>query len=327
MVTRTASRMFFRWRWPDWTQWLRTARPAGQSITLERRHIYILPTRAGLLFAVTLICMLIGAINYSLSLGFLLTFLLAGLGIVAMLHTWRNLLNLTISPSRPAPVFAGQTAHFPFTVAAGNTVDRHAVFLSADHGPAHSCDIPHQRQAQLQLPVPSRARGWLAPGRITVYTEFPLGLFRAWSYIAPDHRCLVYPAPAPSGLALPGNAAAPAPGRLSAAREDDDFSGLREYRHGDSIRRVDWKASARAQALLSKNFAGAASQILWLDWQDAPGRDIETRLSQLTRWVLDTHDTAAPFGLRLPGKEIPPAQGDMHCEHCLQTLALYKLDT
>ncbi|HSH53768.1 MAG TPA: hypothetical protein VK967_01965, partial [Methylotenera sp.] len=57
--------------------WFRVAKPTGAATQLSRRHIYILPTRFGWLYAMLLIALLTGSINYSLSLGFAMTFLLA----------------------------------------------------------------------------------------------------------------------------------------------------------------------------------------------------------------------------------------------------------
>ena len=79
------------------------------------RQLYILPTRYGALYACMLLAMLAGAINYTLSLGFALTFLLAGLGLVAMLHAWRNLAGITLEIAKAEPVFAGEDAWFAIT--------------------------------------------------------------------------------------------------------------------------------------------------------------------------------------------------------------------
>jgi hypothetical protein len=61
---------------------LRLARgPHVGDLRLDRRRVYILPTRAGLLFGLALFTMLLTAINYALALGYALTFLLAGVGL------------------------------------------------------------------------------------------------------------------------------------------------------------------------------------------------------------------------------------------------------
>src|SRR5580765_4685053 len=87
-----------------------TAEPGP--ITLGHRRVYIMPTRVGMMFAATLLIMLVGSINYVLSLGFMLTFLLAGMAIAGMVHTVRNLSRLVIVPGRAEPVFAGESAQF-----------------------------------------------------------------------------------------------------------------------------------------------------------------------------------------------------------------------
>jgi uncharacterized protein (DUF58 family) len=306
---------------PDWRKLLRTARQTADRAILDRRHVYILPTRAGLLFGLLLLGMLLGAINYSLSLGFVLTFWLGGVGVVAMLHTWRNLAHLTVMPERIAPVFAGETAHFAFIVADHHRA-RHAIGLQLDQGMPVLGDIPANGSTEFILAIPTQRRGWLRPGRLRVFTQFPLGLFHAWGYVALDSACLVYPRPAPAGMPLPPHAVLAEPQGRHSAGGDEDFSGLRGYRAGDSMRRIDWKASAREQGLYTKEFQGQGRHVLWLDWEMTAGQDGETRISLLTRWVLDAHAAGMTFGLRLPTAYVPPAQGESHLHACLQALAL-----
>lgn len=307
----------------DWKTLLRTARPVSDRALLDRRHVYILPTRQGLLFALVLACMLVGSINYGLSLGFVLTFLLAGLGVIAMLHTWRNLANLAIASGKSPPVFAGEDASFGLIAANPQLRDRYAIGLRYQDGETVFADVPADGRSELALPLTSTQRGWLAPGRLTVYTEFPLGLFHAWSYVQLDNRCLVYPQPAAAGQPPPLSGADGQAGSHAPTSGDDDFAGLRPYQHGDSLRRIDWKASARGPGLLTKNFQGANRALLWLDWQLAQG-DTEARISQLARWVLEAHAGGQSYGLRLPGVEIPPAAGENHYRVCMEALALFE---
>lgn len=308
-----------------WTSWLRIARPGSNETVLDRRHVYILPTRQGILFSVILISMLIGSINYSLGLGFILTFLLAGLGVVAMLHTWHNLAHLVISPGRTAPVTAGEDATIRLVALDRAGRERLAIGIQQGKtGPIHA-DIPANDRGELALPVPTRQRGWLSTGRITISTEFPLGLFHAWSYVELDHCCLVYPRPAAPGQPLPTSGADGASSHQYSNAGDDDFYGLRTYQRGDSLRQIDWKASAREQGLLTKQFKGGSSTFRWLDWQATPGRDPEQRIAQLARWVRDAHESGQPYGLRMPGKEISPARGDAHTHSCMETLALFEV--
>ncbi len=308
---------------PNWKNFLRTARANNTPTVLSRRHIYILPTRYGWLFAVVLIGMLVGSINYTLSLGFALTFLLVGMGgIMAMLHTWRNLAYLSLDKRRVEPVFAGEEAVFGIVVIEPKNRARYAIAAHFDDITPVYADIAASGQATLKLKLPTKKRGWLHASRITFFTEFPLSLFHTWSYVELDCRCLVYPHPAPAGLAVPNASDEGATGTIGTSSGDDDFVGHRNYRFGDSPKRVDWKASSREQGLLTKNFQGEAQSSLWFDWALTPGTDTEQRLSQLTRWVVDAHSGRKSYGLRLPQQEIAQNTGEAHYHHCLQTLAL-----
>lgn len=307
---------------PDWKQWLRTARPDNAPAVLSRRHIYILPTRYGLLYGVVLIGMLVGSINYTLSLGFVMTFLLAGVGNTAMLHAWRNLAYLTVESRRIEPVFAGEDAVFEVVVTDTKQRPRYAITAHFDGQPLVYTDIQALGQSILKLSLPTRKRGWLKAGRITFSTEFPLVLFHVWSYVQLDCRCLVYPHPAINQLPVPPSPDEGRAGKLASASGDDDFSGHRSYQFGDSPRRVDWKASSREQGMFTKQFQGEAQNSLWLDWSLTPGVDAEQRIRQLTRWVVDAHTNRQSYGLRLPSQELAPNTSEAHYRLCLQTLAL-----
>jgi uncharacterized protein (DUF58 family) len=146
-------------------------------------------------------------------------------------------------------------------------------------------------------------------------------LFRAWAVLHPAQYCLVYPRPpadAPPPPPQPGLA-----GDGGVRRGDDDFAGLREYHAGDPPRHIAWKAYARSDELLVKEFSGEAEPTPVFDLADAPGGDLEARLAVMTRWIIDAHARGLAFGLRLPGDEIAPAPGDAQRARCLAALARY----
>jgi uncharacterized protein (DUF58 family) len=164
----------------------------------------------------------------------------------------------------------------------------------------------------------------LRPGRFTLFTQFPLGLCHAWAYAELDMQCIVYPRPEAGRVALPQFESRDGTGVTHGAGQED-FAGLRSYHPGDSPRHIAWKAAARGDALLTKQFSGRAATELWLDWTATPATlTDEARLSRLARWVIDAHTGALSFGLRLPGTTLPPAPGDAQRERCLQALALFE---
>lgn len=296
-------------------------------VELVHRRVYILPTRQGVLFGIFLAVMLAGSMNYSLSLGYVLTFLLATMAIVSVLHTFRNLVHLRLSPGRTTPVFAGGSASFPVRLESHARIPRFSIAVVPRAGgePAYA-DVPARDAAQANLRVPALRRGWLQPGVLRVSTRFPLGLFFAWSNVELDLRCLVYPQPDTSRLPLPTMEPRAGAGSEFGAGEED-FAGMRPYRPGDSPRHIAWKAVAQERGLLTKQFSGQAEAELWLDWTLTAGMETEARLSRLTRWVLDAHRAEAIYGLRIPGAVLGPDRGETHRDRCLQALALFGVDS
>jgi len=308
--------------------------PERGVIVLGHRRVYIVPSRLGLLFGGTLAILLVGSINYALSLGFALTFLLAGMGIAGMVQTARNLAQLSVRTGRAEPVFAGDAARFTLLLANAGDFDRPEILLrQLASGAQCTVDVGAAVTAEALLAVPAERRGWLPLGRVMLETCFPLGLFRAWSYVQPDSRCLVYPRPDAGALPPPATSAQ-AGGVRAHAQGSDDFSGLRAYQPSDSPRHVAWKSVARSDTqharsndMLTKQFAGDAVAELWLDLGDLPAAlGLERRLSRLAGWVLAAERGGARYGLRIPGMELAPGRGHAHRAASLEALALFEAE-
>lgn len=293
------------------------------AVALERRRIYILPTRFGVVFAVMVFAMLLGSLNYAANLGLLLTFLLAGVGLVVMYHCHGNLLGTTIKFVGAAPVFAGERAEFRIAVGNESQAPRFEIELGHERHGTGPVDVAAGATEIVRLGVPTERRGWIALERFRVETHYPARLFRAWTWVhMAGARCLVYPRPAESGRPLPdgtgvGTQGPPRPG-------DDDFAGLRSAAAGDPLHRIAWKAFARNDVLLTKEFASGIETPCRLDWDMLPELDTEQRLSQLARWCLDADAAGRSIALRLPGTEVPLGRGPQHLAACLEALALFE---
>ena len=304
----------------DWI--FRAAVPETPPVTLVQRRIFILPSRQGYAFAVVLMVLLAASINYQLALGFLLTFLLGSMAGVAMLHTWRNLAHLRLRPGRCEPVFAGETAHFSVTLETPSQT-RFAIGVRRRGEEAHYVDVDAGEPAAVALPVAGTRRGLLRCGRLEVFTRYPLGIFHAWSYVDFDLAVIVYPRPDATAGVPPAQSRSASEEGIPVAG-DEEFNMLRAYRAGDTARQIAWKALAREQGLLTKEFSATASSELWLDWDEAYASDVESRLSILCQWVLQAERFGQGYGLRLPGVTIRPGRGEAHRARCLEALALFQ---
>ncbi len=291
-------------------------------LSLDKRRIYILPTAFGFLYALIVFVMLLASMNYNNSLGLALTFLLTGMGLVAMHHCHRNLNGLVISGVRAGESFAGE----PLTLTIGcenpTAVARLALQVNCNEVAGGHDLLEPRARALVTLQLPTNTRGMLRPAPLVVSTRFPFGLFRAWTWLHLPIEAVVYPRAAgrqhPPATRGPDHA-----GLERLQRGDEDFRGFRSYHPGDSPRHIAWKALARGAPLLVKDHAGASGAPLTFELEHVEDRDLERRLSQLARWILDAEHHARAFGLKLPGHWIAPATGALQRRRCLTALALF----
>lgn len=316
------------------SRWLvRVRGPERGEVFLHRRRVFIMPTHPGLLYAAMLLTLFIGSINYNLSLGFGLTFLLAAVGFVGMHLTFRNLAHLHLTSGRTMPVFAGEEARFELHLTNRRRKDRFAIWLDfvGEGGvpaAAQAVDVGANATASLTLSTLAVRRGWLEAPRVRLQTRFPLGLLRAWAYWHPDAQVLVYPRPEDDAPPLP---VAGMEGTGShGPNGQDDFAGIRGYQVGDALKHLAWRQIARVDPalggnLVTKQFEGGANGEIVLDIAQLPSTlDTEARLSRLTRWTIEAEARGLPYGLRLGATRIPAALGPAHHEACLRALTLYR---
>jgi len=302
--------------------WIRRRQgPDREAVTLRRGRIYILPTGLGTVFGLMLFAMLLGSLNYANNLGLALTFLLAGLGIVAMHACHRNLEDLVARPAGTEPPFAGNDAVFRIAVVNPGRAPRRDLEAAANGAAEAPLSVAAGSESVFLLRVPTRRRGSLVLDRVEIATQFPYGLFRAWAVLHPGLQCLVYPRPAAEAPQPPRSAGHRGGG--TARRGEDDFTGLKDYHPGDPPRRIAWKAYARADELLIKEFSGDVEATPVFELDDTSGPDLEARLSVLARWIVDAHAQGLAFGLRLPGEEFPPEPGDAQLRRCLAAIARF----
>ncbi len=320
-----------RKKFHQWTgRWLFRLRDAeAGEVFLNQRRVFILPTRAGLTFGVMLIILFLCSVNYSLSLGFALTFLLGGCAVIDMHLTFRNLAHLYLRPGTTPAVFAGEDAQFELHLSNRRKHDRYAIWLNFIHVdlPAidHVTDIAADSSRCVRLAAPTLERGWLSAPRIRLQTRFPLGLLRAWSYWQPAMQVLVYPQPEENGPPLPLHDGEKADGHGQAGH--DDFAGIRAYQAGDSIRQLAWRQIARIDggALVTKQFEGGVRGELAIDYDRLPSAmNTELKLARMTHWVLAAEMRGLPYAFQLGGNRFTPAVGPAHQAACLRALALYE---
>ena len=295
-----------------------------------RKLPLIYPTAgfAGLLFV-------LGAMWYAASSQnntavYLLFFALTAVFLVSIPHTLINLTGVTVTLESAQPAFVGQEVSLPLEVMNDSRATRHGIelVLSGSDGEHQRIDyIPAGKAARVTLRFPALQRGEHNVGTLCLTSAYPLGFMRFLKKFAPSQTYIVYPRPG-GDARLPSTFVHRRNGRpLTELGEGDDFAGLREYVHGESQRHIDWRAVARGQPLMTKQFAAEAEGVVYFDFSALHFANVEERLSQLALWIIEAERARRPYGLRLPGTEIPPAVGQPHFHQCLRALSLFQVST
>ncbi|MDO4905084.1 MAG: DUF58 domain-containing protein [Lautropia sp.] len=294
---------------------------------LTRARVYVLPTKAGLIFGAALLAMLLTTINYALSLGYVLIFLLASVALVSLFHTHRNLAGLVLRPGRAEPVHAGEIAELKLTLLNPAAYTRYSIGIDNDDDHAINLfDISAGAEQIASVAVGTEHRGWMAAPRFRIASDFPLGLWQAWTWWHPATGVLVYPRPEDPPSPLPHHH--DPSGHVEMHQQGSgDFSHVRSYRAGDSMRRLAWKAMARnPRALpltLEFNDGGNGGELLF-EWQQLPDQlDTEQRLSRLAAWIEQAEAAGLPYALVMPGRRFDTAHGPKQRRACMEALARY----
>jgi uncharacterized protein (DUF58 family) len=300
--------------------------PKGESLTLNPRSTYILPTKVGYMLLMVVILMLIGATNYQNNLAFLLTFLLIGLGLVTSVFTVRNLQGIEFALNKPAEVFAGQSLPIAVSLKSINQQNHYSVGVGLNKKALMLTDVALHEFSRVSITIQAQHRGWLNIPKLVASSQFPFGWLSAWGYFAFEKSVLVYPRPLePAQIDLQASGQETDEGRKFDGNED--LYGLRSYQQGEPLSRVDWKAFARERGLYVREFAQYQSAQHCFSWHDFPGIEDELRLSYLTYLVLDAASQNLHYALELPSVSFDLADGELHRARCLKALALYGIQS
>src|SRR5580700_9326778 len=190
-------------------------------IKINRRRIYILPTRFGLMLAFVLVAMLMAGLNYNSNLGLAFAFLMVSVALVTMHHCNRNMLGLQVDVTTEVDAFAGREASFEFVLRNDSNVERRDVEVRCLTASGMRSVLARSNESvRVDIPVPQR--GVARIDQFELRTRYPFGWFHAWTYV--QGSLTAYVAPAPRGeRTLPAVAGAGS-GSRSETRGDEDFA-------------------------------------------------------------------------------------------------------
>lgn len=294
------------------------------SVFVGFRRAYILPTQKGLFYLVTLAVMFVWSVNYALSLGYAMTFFVGVLALLVSVLTVNNLTNIRVTITQQNNFFAGEPAFFYVDV--HNNKQDPAIRLMARRNGFFSAPITllSGQRGVLEIPVDDNRRGRKQLDYFRLSTDYPIGIFRSWTWLHMPASLVIYPMPK-GDLPLPF---LPEHQGIDEGQVDlhgaEDFHDLKDYQAGDNIRHIVWKKLSRGHVRV-KSFQDLAGQECILDFNDDALRSlsVEEKLSQLCQWVLRAEKQGTKYAVRLPTQHIDFGIGAAHQAHCLEALACY----
>lgn len=288
-------------------------------VHIRRKRIYVLPTGFGLFLAAMLTAMLVGGLNYNNNPALLLVFLLAGVALNSLVHAHLILSGINLQALHADPVFAGDPLKLKLRFDADGSRERPGLDLLAGDVQA-GFSLAADEQHEVLIDLATTRRGWYELPRMRLSTIRPLGLARSWSWLRPETRLLVYPTLDPHAPPLPESLGDGDSPRTRAYGEQPHH--LREYRPGDMQRQIAWKASAKADRLLVREYEAAVARDIVLQWRDVADLPREAAIRRIASWVVEADRSGSRYSLVLPGEAIQPGRGAEHRHACLRALAL-----
>lgn len=296
--------------------------------TIGRRELYILPTRIGWYYALILIALFGIAVKYDNQAAFMMLFILVSIGLIAMVYTHNNVVDLSIESHPSNAVFLGTPALFPINISNNSRKARNAVWIiSGGHHQLTSLEAGSQQLIELKLPT--LQRGFLSCEPINLSSQFPIGIFFCWTKrFFSEERCLVYPQPL-NLIDFPESGDNEGKQQTNNRMKfgSEDFAGMKAYQAGDRLRDIHWPSLAKTNKLITiqhETHANSSVNLSWFSLPDSLGT--EDKLSQLCFWLVDAEKNGQRYQLEMPNNTIEFDNGMTHYQNCLRVLALWGSD-
>lgn len=218
----------------------------------------------------------------------------------------------TVDRSEPRRGFPGESRTVELTVEGGGVA---AITDRVGDGLGGGTTTERSLPATVNYEVTLEDRGVHTLGPTSVRVRDVLGLVEAAYEVGPATDVLVFPRvhTATEGVL----------GRASGLRRDDrtEFDRLREYEHGDSLRDVHWKSSAKHGDLLVTRFADPADEeALTVAARCEAGHVDEMAAAAATLFVAGVHG-GHEVRLVAPGGTLGRGYGETHRRRGLELLA------
>lgn len=311
----------------------------------EVRNEGVRLTWGGVLFLLGVVLIGLTAVDADINLLLLMFGFCIGAYFVNATYGWRSLRHLRVRRIVPESIVAGQPFQLRYIVsnehrwAIARSVILEDVFPNGSRDGAPQAFIRSLRPGEsvtLNVPFVCHRRGRIPLDAVRFISRFPFNLVTKAVRLKTSQELIVCPA---LGRMLidPGSAARSTEAAASAAnsgrsRGDEEYSGIREYRHGDSVRKIYWRRSARTGQLVIRETTQSVHKLYWCvidSRSNARDADetaaLEATMSAAATFICSSLEQGASVGLICNGDPLvilPPGSGRAYRPRLLRELAL-----
>ncbi|ENU29524.1 hypothetical protein F991_02572 [Acinetobacter sp. CIP-A165] len=293
-------------------QWIAKRFRVDRSKTLLQKDILVFIHTHGFLYLALILITFIAGINYgnNLILGF--CFLLSAILCISFYLTFKQLHALHIEVVNTEVGQVGQVLTLKLFLKQKSNVARYLRVQWHDQEQIFYLD---QAQQSLELGFFPQQRGEYAFDTIKIYSTYPLGLVRAWTYLNLKQKVWIAPK-AYDWQKEHKNQPSHTNDSL------DEFRELRTFQQGDSYQNVAWKQVARGQGFFIKMFEAQANhQHLEIDYQQIPVQSHEEKLSFMMGLIEQCEQFGDDYALILPHARLESGQGSSQLIQAKRLLA------
>ncbi|MBJ9984903.1 DUF58 domain-containing protein [Acinetobacter sp. S40] len=280
--------------------------------TLKQSEILVFIYQQGFLYLALIVITFIAGINYAnnLILGF--CFLISAVLCMSFYLTFKQLhqLNIEVIYSE-----VGQVGHPLILKLHCKQKKPTARFIKIKIEAQEHVVLIDQISQEIELLFSPIHRGKFEFPAIQIFSTYPFGLVRAWTYLYLQRE--IWVAPQSLDLELEYKQ------QYQLNQHDlEEFRELRNFREGDSFQAISWKQVARGQGLFVKMFENESDQHQFeIDYHQIPCQGHEQKLSWMMALIELCEQRQIFYSLHLPTQQLEHGAGENHAIEARKLLA------
>ena len=299
-------------------KYIRSRISKSSKSTIDRRKIFIMPTRQGFILFLFLLASLIACVLYQINLGLIIVIIASFVFFLTIIITHQNILGLEFK-SLYQLIDTDGTQKLKL-LSHNNDEQRINLDITDEHHRFVLNQVNFKTGDNEHLLIyRQHPRGVFQYPLIKIKTIFPFGIIQSWAWIQLEGKYIVYPTPEKPSYDL----------NLliqKAIQKNQDsfehFTGLKNYAEGMSESRIAWKVSQAKDQWLVKQFeADIVNEDILINFDLIPTMKFEKKLRHLSYIFKYCYNHKYNFGFKYKNFQSKLDRSYEHYQYLLKKLA------